>query len=106
MKRKTTVKPTAGKFAFLAPIYNSFRRILVPQLARDTGVGKQWRLAGSLAAVTGESRHRGPAPLQAGQKVLILRDRNGISNGQPSNNHNGHRLPISGNDVCINPVTR
>jgi hypothetical protein len=43
MKRKTTAKPTAGKFTLLRQICNFIPPHLVPKLARDTGVEKQWR---------------------------------------------------------------
>ena len=43
MKRKTTAKPTAGKFSLLRQICNFIPPHLVPKLARDTGVEKQWR---------------------------------------------------------------
>jgi len=43
MKKKTTAKPTAGKFSLLRQICNFIPPHLVPKLARDTGVEKQWR---------------------------------------------------------------
>ena len=43
MKKKTTVKPTASKFSLLRQICNFIPPHLVPKLARDTGVEKQWR---------------------------------------------------------------
>jgi hypothetical protein len=43
MKKKTTTKPTAGKFSLLRQICNFIPPHLVPKLARDTGVEKQWR---------------------------------------------------------------
>jgi hypothetical protein len=43
MKKKTTAKPTASKFSLLRQICNFIPPHLVPKLARDTGVEKQWR---------------------------------------------------------------
>jgi hypothetical protein len=43
MKKKTTAKPTAGKFSLLRQICNFIPPHLAPKLARDTGVEKQWR---------------------------------------------------------------
>jgi len=43
MKKRTTAKPTAGKFSLLRQICNFIPPHLVPKLARDTGVEKQWR---------------------------------------------------------------
>jgi hypothetical protein len=43
MKKKTTAKPTADKFSLLRQICNFIPPHLVPKLARDTGVEKQWR---------------------------------------------------------------
>lgn len=43
MKKKTTAKPTAGKFSLLRQICNFIPPHLVPKLARETGVEKQWR---------------------------------------------------------------
>ena len=43
MKKKTTAKPTAGKFSLLRQICNLIPPHLVPKLARETGVENQWR---------------------------------------------------------------
>lgn len=43
MKKKTTAKPTAGKFSVLRQICNFIPPHLVPKLARETGVENQWR---------------------------------------------------------------
>jgi hypothetical protein len=43
MKNQTRNKPTAGKFSLLRQICNFIPPHLVPKLARETGVEKQWR---------------------------------------------------------------
>ena len=43
MKKKTTVKPTAGKFSLLRQICNFIPSHLVPKLAWETGVENQLR---------------------------------------------------------------
>ncbi len=43
MKNQTRNTPTAGKFSLLRQICNFIPPHLVPKLARDTGVEKQWR---------------------------------------------------------------
>jgi len=43
MKRKTTAKPTASKCSLLRQVCNFIPPHLVPKLARETGVEKQWR---------------------------------------------------------------
>ena len=43
MKNQTRNKPTAGKFSLLRQLCNFIPPHLVPKLARDTGVEKQWR---------------------------------------------------------------
>ena len=43
MKKKTTVKPTAGKFSLLRQVCNFIPPHLVPRLARETGVEDQCR---------------------------------------------------------------
>ena len=73
MKRKTTVKPTAGKFTLLRQICNFIPPHLVPKLARDTGAEKQWRV--SVGAITEANPGIKPTGLQAAKRFKSCRQR-------------------------------